>query len=595
MSCNCFNTTADLVYSLIIDEETPVNIDPVTGELEVTDDLDYENVMSGSLTFTAVCSAENNTLNDTAMIVINLLPVNEFLPTIQSVRTLISMTENNLPEPGILDSTLPGVAYTVSDMDLPAQTIFYTLTDGDHEGFEFNETLGGIVLLDTFDLDNRSKSCGPLIISFRITVCDTSPPLDTCPNVGITLLIRYSNDNTPSFTHVEDSVIVSEFIPVNSTLAGVTCTDEDICEGEFGGYDIVDENLTSTFYIDANGTLINLVPLDFENAAFHSVRVRCFDRVSDPSQQREAFTTIEIQVTDDNDTPECTSPATVDLETGIHNMTQVLRLSCTDEDTGLNGQLTYTIEGDNLTLSGNGAFIVNQTTGELFFDGELLSNDNYEVNISVADSGNTPVMTQIQIRITSTDPTTSEPTSEPTTEPTTSEPTTSEPTTSEPTTSESTTSEPTTSEPTTSESTTEPITSEPTTSEPITSEPTTEPTTSESTTTEPTTSESTTEPIISEPTTSEPITSEPTTSEPITSEPTTSEPTTEPTTSDSKTTIFVAATEGVLPTDGGLPMVVIIVASVLGVSFLILCCLLILLLCCCSCYSKKSTRKEKKM
>ncbi len=400
---NNSNTTEDnteIMYTLMVEDDIPFAINLTTGELSIIDDLDYESVTQYNLT--AVCTvASNLNVSDTASVTVNLLPVNEHRPSIQAIdmHTII----NELSTPGLLHNTLPGRAYIVSDMDQPPGNIYYTLSDGtyDNLGIIFNETLNGIVLMEPYDRENQNNTDCNVIqqLLFRVTVCDISPPDENCPNILLTVSFFPTNDNTPKFSQGEYKTALPENLEVNTTLnITVTCTDEDICEGELSGMNITDPDMATMFSIDNNGNIVTLQTLDFEDTKSYTLNVSCFDRAV-PSVQRTAFTIVHINITDENDNPPiCSQPETVNLETGKHDFISLLRLSCTDEDEGINSQLTFKVDGQ-LPQIPKGQFRLDEATGELQFSGELAAAGDYDFRVVVSDSGASALTTIVLVTV----------------------------------------------------------------------------------------------------------------------------------------------------------------------------------------------------
>lgn len=391
VSCNHSSNT-ELMYTLVVEENIPFTIDLMTGALSVTQDLDYETTTQYN--FTAVCTvATSLNLTDATTIIISLLPVNEFRPSITP--RVITVRIDEFSTPGPLMSTLPGVMFTVTDMDQPPDTISYTLRHGIYEGLVYNESLNGIVLLDTYDKENQSDSvnCQLPQFEFRVAVCDTYPPEDTCPNIVLRVIFSSSNDNNPMFMQDQYSTVVPESMAINTTLLTVTCTDQDICVGEIDGIEITGS--AGNFSIDEMGNIANTQLLDYELAQTYTLTVRCFD-----SGQREAFTTVEIQLTDVNDNPPRCSSSMVaaDLEVGSHEQTRVLRLSCADDDEGMNSQLSFRAEG-NLPQVPGGQFTLDQNTGELYFSGEFKSDSSFDFVVVVSDSGLPQQSSRVQVNV----------------------------------------------------------------------------------------------------------------------------------------------------------------------------------------------------
>ena len=378
------------------DDTLPFTIDLITGELYTTSDLDYETVPEYN--FTAVCTdADDLNLTAMATVIVSLLPVNEFRPRILP-NPMITLFVNEQTPPGVLMNSLPGIEYNVFDMDQPSDNISFTLVEGLYDEIYYDEELNGVVLREYFDWENQSYSSDCINFpqfQIRVTVCDIYPLIEDCPNIIFLVTFFSTNEYDPMFDEAMYSFEIAESAPVNTIVATVTCTDQDMCIGGFAGMNIVDTNLLDTFSIDREGNLVNVQPLDYESVQSYTVSVRCFD-----SSRREAFTVIELQLVDDNDnSPVCSSNTSVNLQVGTYSFISVLELSCMDADQGNNSQLVFDVDGEFLETSG-GQFTLNQTTGELTFTGEISSNDSFDFIVLVSDSGPTPLTTTVVVNVT---------------------------------------------------------------------------------------------------------------------------------------------------------------------------------------------------
>ena len=402
LSCNQSNSSGSVsvIYMLMAEDFIPFAIDLMSGEISVTEDLDYET--ETLYTFTAVCYVESNfSLNDTASVVVSLLPVNEYRPVISKMSMFVPIDEFVLP--GLLTSTLPGVAYNISDLDQPPDEIYHTLVEviGSYtDALVYNETLSGIILTRQYDREFPSNPTSCLFLpqmQFRVTVCDTSPPNKDCPNIILSTSFVPSNDNNPTFSQSTYFATVPESAAPNSTLLSVSCSDEDICQGNFGGMEITDTNPTNTFSVDSEGNISSLSALDYEREQFYLITVRCYDSAT---PAKDAFATVHLQLTDVNDnTPMCSPPPAVSLDRGTHQLTPVLRLSCTDQDKGINGQLTFRVEGELPHVPG-GRFLLNHTTGQLSFTGNIQdSTEEFNFTIVVSDRGSAPLSSKVGITV----------------------------------------------------------------------------------------------------------------------------------------------------------------------------------------------------
>lgn len=400
LSVQCSGT--NLTYSLLKEDRAPVTIDPTTGNISATAALDYETVTN--YTFISVCAARNDSnLNATAIVTVNLLPVNEHRPVVSgSVFGVINCTTPLGP----LDILQPGVLYTVSDNDRPKGPIYFIFESKDtYNGtFSFNETTGG------FNLVKRIINPS-FVYSFRLIICDFSSRHPNCPtHVMLVAYDRSQNQNShyPVFSQANYSTSVLESIPVNTTLLTVSCTDEDICSGVYGGMEIVNgTNIGDIFSLDQNGNIKNMYPLDFEDTQSYNFQVRCYDEPFPQHSQKSTFSTVTITILDANDNaPRCFSHTiTASLGVGLYpNRHQVLHISCEDADIGVNSQLTYTVQGELPTVS-TGQFNLDPATGVLTFTGEVLStfNGHYEIDVVVADSGDTPLTARVKVMVNITE------------------------------------------------------------------------------------------------------------------------------------------------------------------------------------------------
>ena len=405
VSCNQSNDS-DLEYMLMSKEVVPFTVDSATGDLAVTDDLDYETTTLYN--FTAVCTVAGNLdLADSSIVIVYLLPVNEYRPNIQPT-PMVTVIVNELTPLGLLTVTTPGNMFSVVDMDAPADTIHYSLQaiNGTAEGLAvYSETLQGVFLTQAYDRESVTDSTNCLPhpqLEFRVTVCDVYPPDSQCPNLFLIVLFSSTNDNAPTFSQTQYSTRVAESAPINSTLIAVTCTDEDVCIGALGRMhlEIVDQNMTK-FSINQNGDIFNTEILDYEETLSYNLTVRCFDSGSGQSQ-RDTFATVEIQLVDVNDnSPRCSPTPTGSLAAGSHHLTSVLYLSCVDDDSGVNSQLTYAVVGDIPQAIG-GSFTLDPTTGELQFAGEVRPDEEFEFSVVISDSGLPPQSSRVQVRVTVT-------------------------------------------------------------------------------------------------------------------------------------------------------------------------------------------------
>lgn len=132
-------------------------------------------------------------------------------------------------------------------------------------------------------------------------------------------------------------------------------------------YAITAGNDDSKFAINnLTGIVTTAGLLDRETTASHVLIVTAFDG-SLPPRRRYTFGQLTVNVLDINDnSPNITTPSTVEIPENLTKGDLVYTLSATDPDDGMNAAITFQI------ISGNDAgwFTFNQSTGEITMKGK---------------------------------------------------------------------------------------------------------------------------------------------------------------------------------------------------------------------------------
>ncbi|NXU46081.1 PCDGC protein, partial [Drymodes brunneopygia] len=205
----------------------------------------------------------------------------------------------------------------------------------------------------------------------------------------IRVTVLDANDNAPVFSQAEYTVRVAEDVPVGSTLVTVRATDAD--EGLYGHikYSLkkITEKASKIFHLDAETGVITLLQsLDFENGDSYELDVQAQDGggLSDAAK-------VGITVTDINDNaPEISvRSALSDISENAPSGTVVALLHLQDRDSGANGEVRCSLEGDVpfRLQSSHGSYYSVVTAREL--DREQVS--EYNVTVRAADGGSPPL------------------------------------------------------------------------------------------------------------------------------------------------------------------------------------------------------------
>ena len=138
--------------------------------------------------------------------------------------------------------------------------------------------------------------------------CDLATPPTLCPNITVNFTLAPVNDNDPHFLQSQYWVQVEEGLHrATPLMANITCTDDDIGEGSYGGMEVVSSTLDFIELSDtATGTarllLTAALDYDFTNITEFEVELCCHDR-SSGGDERSDETTVHIEVLPANDHP----------------------------------------------------------------------------------------------------------------------------------------------------------------------------------------------------------------------------------------------------------------------------------------------------
>ena len=360
----------DITYQIVM--QSPFNdfaIDSVTGELRVFRQLDYESDIRREydLSVMATNDAGGLVFTDTVNVHINITDDNDNFPVFNAFVYNIQ-----LPEDAPIGTEIEHM-FTVSDRDHGSNAeITYGLT-GDHKYTDFyvNTSSGEVYLSRSLDWERQN------LYTLELHASDRGNPGND-ETVSISILVQDLNDNDPIWESGFYSVILSEHVPVNTTIIEVQATDADqIATSTSSGRIIyLNRNGLITYSITAGdpldqfsihnvtGAVTVVRPLNREINATYNLTLNATD-----GGGRYTNSYLCIQLIDENDNvplfTETIYNVTVveNSEPGIN----ITRVKANDLDIGNNGNITYAI------MSGNtdDTFRINATTGDIFLLGNV--------------------------------------------------------------------------------------------------------------------------------------------------------------------------------------------------------------------------------
>ncbi|XP_041349525.1 cadherin-23-like [Gigantopelta aegis] len=272
-----------------------------------------------------------------------------------------------------------------TDVDSSTPVLAYSITGGNGDGrFGIDAASGVVTIVAVLDYETTTQ----YTLAVQASDQGTTPRTVTAM---ISVIVDPVNEATPVFTPATYTKTLLENAAVNDLVITVAATDPD--KGNQHGtirYTIVTGDGLAQFKIDASSGVISVAkPLDREAIGSYTLSVSGTDSVPGAAEAKSSFTTVTVTINDVNDNTPMLTPssyASSVLESAVSGTT-VLRVTSTDDDTGVNGSPLYSI------LSGN-------TNSEFEFVGnELLiaagksldyeSITSYYLTIEVKDQGTT--------------------------------------------------------------------------------------------------------------------------------------------------------------------------------------------------------------
>jgi len=256
----------------------PFSFNFYIGEASVTSSLDYETAVFYEME--ASCRDQGTPrLSSTAVLFVEILPVNEFAPEFDSLLHSASIAENVSIGELVL-------RMTASDADGGLNgEVLYSLTE-DFNHFAIDPNTGWLFI--THSLDREQETI------YNLHVIATDGFLSVQASVEV--IVTDVNDNIPYCSQVFRSTRIPELTPTGSIVVQLNCTDAD--QEDSLQYTILSGNTGDVFSVYSNGSIILSTSLHMEEVDLyhlsvsvsdsspfpHSVMVECSVYISRPNQ-----------------------------------------------------------------------------------------------------------------------------------------------------------------------------------------------------------------------------------------------------------------------------------------------------------------------
>ncbi|XP_041081369.1 cadherin EGF LAG seven-pass G-type receptor 3-like, partial [Polyodon spathula] len=344
------------------------SIDSVTGEIQVVAPLDFEVEREYALRVRAQDAGRPPLSNNTGMVSVQVVDVNDNAPIFVSTPFQVSVLEN-VP----LGHSVIHVQAVDTDSGDNAR-LEYKLTDTlPDTPFVINSATGWVTVSRALDREAVEH------YFFGVEAQDYGTP-SLSASASVTITVMDVNDNRPEFGQREYFIRLNEDAAVGTSVLSVTAVDRDVNSAVT--YQITGGNTRNRFSISTQGGagLISLaLPLDYKQERRYILTVTASDRTLHDTCQ------VHVNITDANTHRpvfQSTHFSVGVAEDRLPGSTVVV-ISATDDDVGENARITYFLE-DNIPQ-----FRIDSNTGAITLQAELDYEDQmtFTLAITARDNG----------------------------------------------------------------------------------------------------------------------------------------------------------------------------------------------------------------
>ncbi|XP_037531221.1 protocadherin alpha-8-like [Nematolebias whitei] len=366
--------------------------DRVSAELILQKPLDRETQPVIRLILTAV-DGGTPPKSGTSQLIINVLDVNDNVPTFAKPLYKTSLTENTA-----LGSSVITVAATDKD-EGPNAEVTYSLSskDQDHilDLFQMNEQTGLITVKGNIDYEEHRA------FEIRVQATDRGfpPMMSQCK---VLIEVGDLNDNVPEITVTTLSSTIKEDVNIGTAIALVSVLDKDGGKNGIVHCSIQNE---SPFKLETNYknyyTLVVDRQLDREADLQHNITIMASDEGIPALTSSHDFT---VYISDVNDNPPLFSDnhIYVYLKENTPVGTVLKKILANDADIDQNAQVSYSIiETSNKNLPLLTMININSETGDIIslqsFNYEELK--TFQFKVQATDSGVPPLSSNVTVNV----------------------------------------------------------------------------------------------------------------------------------------------------------------------------------------------------
>lgn len=262
-----------------------------------------------------------------------------------------------------------------------------------------------LLSVDSSGLLTTAKTVDRDVVCARQTKCLVKLVIQIQPPeyfqiLQVAVTIIDTNDNAPVFAADTKSLSLMETSPLGVILSLPRAIDPDSPQFSVERYELTGD--ADTFDLKTEGTsdihLLLKTSLDYEKKKSYSIELVAYDGGSPP---KSGYLQIEISVLDANDNiPRFESAAyEITVEENLPSETTIIRVTASDADTGVNGEVVYGFSDETADVFGE-LFTIDTGTGDVIVTGNLDHEQHESCILTVTAQNKDPKSLVVTTKVT---------------------------------------------------------------------------------------------------------------------------------------------------------------------------------------------------
>ncbi|CDQ67801.1 unnamed protein product [Oncorhynchus mykiss] len=297
-------------------------------------------------------SVSDGVFRNSAMVKVTVNGANFHNPTFPQLDYVVELTENSP-----VGTLVAEAKATDEDAGTYGRLTYHIVNNFAKDKFSVNEN-GEIFTLDILDRENAIEKVIPISLMAK----DGGGKVGFCI---INVILTDINDNAPQFRAVEYKANVASDVPRGTTVVKIAASDMDEGSNADIAYTMEAdmENVEENFEIHPFSGVILEKRMDHETTKWYQLTLQA-------QSQQEGYETVasvdvNIQVKDLNDNKPVfeSDPYEAVVVENLPDGTPVIQVKATDQDSGTNGQVIYSLDPKQTSAEISVLFAVNSETG----------------------------------------------------------------------------------------------------------------------------------------------------------------------------------------------------------------------------------------